>query len=197
MPARRRISFAPSFSRGLYQWEHELFSRHFLADTARIHSNSIGRILRELSALPHVLMKQPYTLIHRDLQSSNVMVKRGRPIFIDFQGMRFGPALYDLASLVCDPYTALDEMTREKLIAHYAARTKQNEQKVFRLFSYAAVQRLVQALGAFGRIRKIRGMEHFAQYIHPALMQLEHTLSHLNGFDELKRSTRMLRHKYP
>ena len=63
-----------------------------------------GELETELSALGERLSGTGRCLVHRDLQSQNVMIRDGEPFLIDFQGMRFGSPFYDLGSLLCDPY---------------------------------------------------------------------------------------------
>ena len=60
----------------------------------------------ELAALAGRLGETPLSLVHRDLQSQNVMVVNGEPVLIDFQGLRPGSFFYDLGSLLFDPYVA-------------------------------------------------------------------------------------------
>ncbi len=55
-------------------------------------------------------------LLHRDMQSRNIMMKGPTdPYFIDFQGARFGPVQYDLASLLIDPYVGFPEKLRRSI----------------------------------------------------------------------------------
>ena len=133
----------------------------------------------DLEAVAAELTRQRPVLVHRDFQSSNVLYRDdGTFAFIDFQGMRLGAAAYDLASLLYDPYVPLDEKARTALARLYP---------VDRL-AYGAVQRLVQALGAFGRLASV-GQPQFERHIPRALGNLlaaadEADLDALGGFVE-------------
>ena len=109
-------------------------------------------------------------VIHRDLQSSNILFKGRRFAFIDFQGMRYGLPSYDIASLLYDPYVKLDSELRCKLAAEYAAMLPECPD-VTELFFKGAVQRLVQSLGAFGRLSGL-GHDSFGSHILQALENL-------------------------
>ncbi|MFO7607491.1 MAG: phosphotransferase, partial [Desulfurivibrionaceae bacterium] len=54
--------------------------------------------------------------LHRDFQSRNLMRHHGALRVIDFQGGRFGPLGYDLASLLIDPYVSLPTQVQERLV---------------------------------------------------------------------------------
>ena len=97
----------PPFDERLYRWERKFFAEQFLEKRSAPAAAAGGCIQRDLARAGRKLLKTPRVLIHRDLQSSNIILKGGRPFFIDFQGMRFGAAAYDLASLLCDPYVSL------------------------------------------------------------------------------------------
>ena len=67
--------------------------------------------------------------------------------------MRPGLAEYDLASLLYDPYVALGKSERAELAAHYCGRQLENGATINRIrfkFRLCAMQRLMQALGAYG-----------------------------------------------
>lgn len=151
--ARRGIPLMEGFGPALYLWERRYFLEQFAGRLCRVcFSNREAKHLEaELAALAARLDAGRQTLVHRDLQSKNVMVRAGRAVFIDFQGLRTGPPLYDVASLLYDPYVTFREEERTALLAHYyaAAEDPLPWEDVLLHFAEAAVQRLLQALGAF------------------------------------------------
>jgi aminoglycoside/choline kinase family phosphotransferase len=177
---RRRLVFEPAFTPGLYRWEHDLFVHHFLEQRLRMSAPEVAGVRRVLERIARRLNRVPRVLIHRDLQSENVMLVRGGPALIDFQGMRFGPALYDLASLVCDPYAVLPAAFQKALIRRYAALCGGTQAAVEARFWPAAVQRLTQALGAFARLAAVPGTERFERCIVPGLAMLTRALSQVD-----------------
>ena len=168
----------PSFGPDLYKWERDLFETFCVK--GRYGYDSLPDDVRaDLETVAAELTRQRPVLVHRDFQSSNVLYRPdGTFAFIDFQGMRLGAAAYDLASLLYDPYVPLDEKARTALARLYP---------VDRL-AYGAVQRLVQALGAFGRLASV-GQPQFERHIPRALGNLlaaadEADLDALGGFVE-------------
>lgn len=118
--------------------------------------------------------------LHRDFQSRNIMIQEGRAFFIDFQGGRRGPLGYDLASLLLDPYTALEKSMKKRLLSVYLeelARVCTYDEELFlKEYNLLAIQRNLQILGAFAFLTKVKGKPFFKQYIHPALVSLDDLL---------------------
>ena len=85
-------------------------------------------------------------------------------MFIDFQGMRMGAAAYDLASLLCDPYVMMPDAMQARLLERYVACRGAAAESVRGIFRIAAVQRLAQALGAFGRLAAQPATRRFAEW---------------------------------
>ncbi len=94
------------------------------------------------------------TFLYRDFQSRNVMVKDGKPYFIDFQSGRKGPVYYDLASFVWQVRAAYPEDVKTVLLDTYITELEKytgkpdrdrfmKELRLFRLF------RMLQVLGAY------------------------------------------------
>ncbi|MBE3101141.1 MAG: phosphotransferase, partial [Firmicutes bacterium] len=88
----------------LYRWEHDYFLENLVGAICNINlSPSLRKGLKtELAVLGIRLQNIEPCLIHRDLQSQNIMIKNGQPVLIDFQGMRLGNFFYDLGSLILD-----------------------------------------------------------------------------------------------
>lgn len=122
----------------------------------------------------------PMVLMHRDFQSRNVMLLEGRPRLIDFQGARLGPAGYDLASLLYDPYVDLTEALRWDLLDRYLAEREAavsfDRHAFLASYPFLAVCRLLQALGAYGFLTRQKNKPHFARYIPAALRALNRLL---------------------
>ncbi len=90
----------------------------------------------------------------------------------------------DLASLLYDPYVNLTEAEREELLAYYLKRLDSSvDQERFRdIFLRCAIQRLLQALGAYGVIGVLRGKPEFLRHISPAIKSLRQVASTLPSF---------------
>lgn len=173
LPAARqvRLPLMPAFGPDLYRWEHDYFIRHVLLGRLRASSRTVAAVAAELHTVAGDLDASPQALIHRDWQSSNVLFRGAQPVMIDFQGMRRGPAAYDLASLLCDPYADLPAPLQQGLLREYARRHPQGD-AILAVFPAAAVQRLCQAMGAYAVLSRKPGMESFARHIPAAARQL-------------------------
>lgn len=182
---RQGVELGPAFRPRLYRWEREYFAEHMLQKRLGLDAVTVAAVLRELRGIGRQLLHAPRVLVHRDLQSSNVILHGGRPYFIDFQGMRLGPAVYDLASLLADPYMELDEAIQLDLLDYYAQRAG-GAAAIHALFWPAVVQRLAQALGAFARLGAQRETASFAQHIDPAWRMMARALGHLRGRPALR-----------
>ena len=168
---RMRLRMMPPFDAKLYGWERNYFAENFLRHWAKCDDSVRQAAVADLTHVARQLIKEPLVLIHRDLQSSNILLHHGKPVFIDFQGMRLGPAAYDLASLLCDPYLDLDEREQRHLLTFYNRCARRAVES--RVFWHAAVERLAQALGAYARLGGELGLTSFLKYIPPALQQLK------------------------
>jgi N-acetylmuramate 1-kinase len=177
------------FNAALYQWEQSYFFENCLG----LYFKTSESKLKELAALPIFhevaghLGSLPRVLVHRDFQSQNIIIQNGQANLIDFQGMRPGLAEYDLASLLFDPYVELSGAERSELISYYRQKRTNNGRIVDGQFDNAlqlcAMQRLMQALGAYGFLGLIREHGNFLQYIPRAVHSLREIVATI---DDLK-----------
>ena len=162
------VDLLPGFDESAWKWERDLFAEHCLG--RRFMREMPKDVERELESVAELLEKEPKALVHRDFQSTNILWKNGRLRFIDFQGMRMGPAVYDLASYLYDPYvTPLEDEKRAALVRAYEKRS--GREGLDKVVPFAAVQRLVQCLGAYGRLESV-GQPQFGKWVMPALQNL-------------------------
>lgn len=119
--------------------------------------------------------------LHRDFQSRNLMLKDGRIRIIDFQGGRYGPLGYDLASLLLDPYMSLPAKMQEALLGTYIEElqhyTPYDPGRFRQEYFYLALQRNLQILGAFAFLGGQQGKKFFLPFIRPALFSLQALLA--------------------
>ena len=179
------------FDTDLYLWEQGYFFENCLGNYFQTPESE----LVELAALPALrgsaesLAARPRVLVHRDFQSQNVMINEGAAWLIDFQGMRYGLAQYDLASLLYDPYVALTSDERCELLAFYKKRLEQNGTPVDsdfdEIFRWCALQRLMQALGAYGFLGLKKNRPDFLAHTPVALRSLLEVASALDGLAPL------------
>jgi hypothetical protein len=123
---------------------------------------------------------RPRGLVHRDFQSRNIVHEGGRLGLVDFQGARLGPAQYDLASLLHDPYVDLPWVLRDRLRERYlqlrCTLGPFDREAFAEGWPWVSLSRLMQALGAYGFLTRRRGRGHFLPYFAPALRSLRRLL---------------------
>jgi aminoglycoside/choline kinase family phosphotransferase len=148
------VKLSEGYGPRLYKWEHDYFLEKLVGEVCKIKlsSSDAAKLTKELDTLSARLQKNEPCLIHRDFQSQNIMIKNGRPVLIDFQGMRRGCLFYDLGSLICDPYVNFDDEERTELINFYyeLMNPAYSRDEFVQNFWDGSVQRLLQALGAYG-----------------------------------------------
>ncbi len=171
------------FNAALYSWEQNYFFENCLGRYFKVDQPTIDR-LAALSAFAEIaenLATRPRVLVHRDFQSQNILVRSSQAYLIDFQGMRPGLAQYDLASLLFDPYVDLSAAERDELLEHYCGEKPTEE--FLHLLKLCAMQRLMQALGAYGYLGLVKDHKHFLQHIPKAIESLREVVSEIGGLD--------------
>lgn len=168
------------FDAALYEWEQNYFLKHFAdrflpAENVALLRNdpateAFAGLREELAALPRAL-------VHRDFQSTNVMLRDGASYLIDYQGLRWGLPEYDLASMIYDPYSEFTAGETADLVAFYfslkaAAGDTEPRAAFEKRLIQCAMQRLMQALGAYGYLSEVKGKTEFLAHIPTAKRRL-------------------------
>ena len=107
----------------------------------------------------------------------NIMVKDSSEVaFVDYQGARRGSMFYDIASLLWDPYVSLPLDLVKDFFEYWRFQYKgakiYTKEDAWESFVHASLQRLMQAMGAFCFLSKVKGIQKFEQYIEPGKKQL-------------------------
>lgn len=164
----------PQWLANLYQW---------LANTAR---------------------QQPQCLVHRDYHSRNLMVQPGKQLgVIDFQDAVFGPASYDLVSLLKDAYVSWPAERISGWVDYYAERAltagilnQSDINNLQRDFDLMGLQRHLKILGIFCRLnyrdkkpRYLNDLRRVLDYVYPVTERYPE----LSDLDHFLRDTAVIR----
>ena len=174
------------FDESLYRWEQNYCLQNCFGLYFKVPAAVIDQ-LRRHAAFDHLakrLASCPRVLVHRDFQSQNIIVWDERAYMIDFQGLRPGLRQYDLASLLFDPYVTLAHQERAALLRYYFERNDLGCEfpEFERVYWDCGIQRLMQALGAYGVIGVLREKKEFLRHIRPAIKTLIEVASCAENF---------------
>ena len=182
------------------RWETDYFLKRFVEGIRNIKIKNISALEKEFHRLALKSDSFSKTVIHRDFQSQNIMIMKGRKLrIIDYQGARIGPPAYDVASILWDPYYCLEDNMRERLLEHYIRKVKKipprpplakgdwgdfmigkgikiygkfNEKDFRDSLPSCRLQRHMQALGAYGFLSLVKGKKYFLKYVSEGLRLL-------------------------
>ena len=164
-----------SFDRQSIAWDLNYFKYYFLR-LAGIPFNEQA-LERDFQRLTKFLLNANHEFfLYRDFQSRNVMLRDGKPYFVDYQGGRKGALQYDIASLLYDGKADLPPALRDELLSYYLERLAgytDIRRDAFMEHYYAYVYvRIMQALGAYGFRGFYERKAHFLQSVPYALKNL-------------------------
>jgi aminoglycoside/choline kinase family phosphotransferase len=171
-----------SFDRQSIAWDLNYFKYYFLRLAGipfneQALENDFARLTKFLLSANHDYF------LYRDFQSRNIMLRDGRPYFVDYQGGRKGALQYDIASLLYDGKADLPPVLRDELLNHYLeclAGYVDLKRGAFMEHYYAYVYiRIMQALGAYGFRGFYERKAHFLQSVPYALKNLRWLAEHV------------------
>lgn len=183
----------PSFDGQMIDFDLNYFKYDFLKligaefNEIRLQAD-FDQFKRDLLAVPSE------TFLYRDFQARNVMLRDGKPYFIDYQGGRRGPFYYDLASFVWQARAQYPEKLKETMIetyrealSSYADIPEEEFRRNLRLF---VLFRTLQVLGAYG----YRGLFERKPYFIESLPYAMKNLASLLPFPEYPYLSEVLAH---
>ncbi|MEC7761082.1 MAG: phosphotransferase [Pseudomonadota bacterium] len=139
----------------------------------------IDAMASALAALPEC---SP-VLVLRDYHAENLLwlperTGAARVGLLDFQDAGLGHPAYDLMSLARDARRDVSPATRDAMIAHYVARTGQDEDGFRQACATVSAQRNLRILGVFARLSLHFGKAHYVDLIPRVWRNLQDDLAH-------------------
>lgn len=180
------------FSRTDLRWETEYFRENFLGRHLGWDLSGDDVLTAEFERLADRVLEEPLYPMHRDFQSQNVFLQGDVVWILDFQGARLGPLCYDVASLLRDPYVCLPAHVEDHLLRYYHAAAMPPVARYAdfddfrRVYNLVSMQRLMQALGAYGFLTLVKGKPWFSQWFAPAVVLLSRAVRAVDGFPRLR-----------
>jgi aminoglycoside/choline kinase family phosphotransferase len=164
-----------SFDRQSINWDLNYFKYYFLRLAGIPFSEQA--LEDDFDSLTTFLLSANCNyFLYRDFQSRNIMLKKGEPFFLDYQGGRKGALQYDVASLLYDAKADLPPELRQQLLDLYLEKLGgfidlDRETFLHHYYAYVYV-RILQALGAYGFRGFYERKTHFLQSVPYALKNL-------------------------
>lgn len=164
------------FSERLVIWDLNYFKYCFLKTVGVLFDeeslqNDFDNLTEELSKSDNLI-----GFMYRDFQSRNIMVKEGKLWFIDFQGGRQGPVLYDMVSFLWQAKAPFTPEERIVLAEYYmkimSAKCAYSMEKLKEQLNPMIIFRTLQVLGAYGLRGLIENKPHFIESIPLAIKNL-------------------------
>jgi len=182
------------FDKDYFLWECNYFFENFLKNYLKIEKD-YDFFKDDFEKLSEISSSFERRILHRDLQSQNILIKNGKVKFIDYQSSRLGPPSYDISSLLWDPYFEIPENLRINLLNYYKERIGKNLPNDFdESLKYIRCQRHFQALGAYCFLGLKKGKNHFLKFINPGKKILIDDLKELKEFNSFKNLIKIICH---
>lgn len=170
---------AGPFSRRQIMWDLNYFKYEYLKPSGTLFSEEA--LEDDFETLAGILLSIPRSrqgFMFRDFQSRNVMVKDGNPWFIDFQGGRRGPVLYDAVSFLWQAKAGFTPRQREEMLESYIQefcrlRPEVSPESLRSDLPAILLFRTLQVLGAYGLRGLVEQRAHFVESIPKALENLD------------------------
>lgn len=150
--------------------ESMLFVSRYLEEFTYMTDAQIATLKPQFVDLAMKASSIKKTLIHRDFQARNIMWHSGEPYIVDFQACMMGPYTYDLAALVYDNHVDLNTGEKQNLIDYFFENYPEAKREDF---YPVALQRILQAVSAYGYLSRQPGKKMYEKYLPKGLEHLK------------------------
>ena len=199
LQAHSQPEVLPEYDRAFLLRELMLFPEWYIAKHlgVTLTDAQTAELNKVFDTLLANIMAQPQVYVHRDYHSRNLMVlPKGNPGILDFQGALYGPITYDLVSLLRDVYIQWDEEIVLDLAIRYWERAKRaglpvssNIDTFYHDFEFMGLQRHLKILGIFARLFHRDGKD---GYLGDLPVVMTYVRNAANRYKELKPLIRLL-----
>ena len=185
-----------SFDKQSMLWDFNTFKYYFLK-LAKIPFDEQA-LEEDMHRFADYLLKTNVdNFMFRDFQTRNIMIQRGEPYFIDYQGGRKGALQYDLASLLYQSQANIPQDIRDELVEHYldtAEKLIPIDRAKFREYFYSYVlMRCIQVFGTYGFRGLYERKEYFIKSIPFAIRNVKYVLENAKPPIEIPELEKVLR----
>lgn len=187
-----------SVSERQIKWDLNYFKYEYLKPAGiNFDEDKLEDDFQKLANLILDIPKELWGFQMRDCQSRNIML-HPEPYFIDYQGGRFGPCLYDAVSFLWQAKAGFDDEFRAKMfdlyVSEFSKLRKINKEDIIKYRNVMVLFRILQVLGAYGFRGLIQKRAHFIESIPGALKNLSQLLETgvIDSFPELKKVSLLL-----
>jgi len=171
----------PPFTAGFFFAEMEMALEFYVGKLMGAGAAPLKPILETLA---ENISRHPYVLCHRDYHGQNLHIKNNQVRIIDYQDMRMGPDMYDMASLLRDRGVAriLGDETELELLNEYRQPAAGSRQRYWETL----LQRSIKILGTFSKQPITRKRMHYLDFIPPTLESIGRCLDELPEYAALR-----------
>gem|GEM_PF-1273403 len=175
------------FNLKVLKWEWQYFIENYAINYKGLNNFKIHKLYllseKIINTCYNIIKTYP-TLIHRDLQSTNIIFYKNKPYLIDTQGIMISNFLYDLASLLEDPYIKLPYRFKLELL-NYFFEINHFLKNYSKYYKYFKIQRLVQVLGAFSYLSIHKKKSFFIKQLNNIFNLLDNLKQEMDPWDYL------------
>lgn len=195
------VGYAP-FSERLVRWDLNYFKYDFLKPAGIAFDEE--KLEDDFDLIVKRLTKEKMEtgFMYRDFQSRNIMMKDEAFRFIDFQGARKGPMVYDAVSMIWQAKAPFTYEEREELSGYYIDLLSQeksvNRDELSKQFHLMEILRGLQVLGAYGFRGLIEKKSHFLESINKGVENLNYfkQRGQLHDYPELEKTIEKISQKF-